>query len=397
MMHPPCSLHITAETLSAWQAQLVAPAEQQRLAQHIPDCPACRHTLARFTRIAQALQTPIPLPSQATIWRGVRQAINTDSARGSHSMPMNKRAIIIGAMASAAVVVTLFAIIIVFLPDAHGPPTALLPSATATLPATVGTTPLPTHPAPTTTPTLAQPGCPTDAGIPSTQIGDILVFMPRLSPITHPGILLTGSHTGKQVAQVEQGNSPKFGNALPQIPDDDRGYYVTLCNTGRTSHILNSVGLQITSFSAMPSPLNIWVGCDVAFNARTRAAGSLGCGGSAGGTDMLHLTWPNSSDVGTSSISAIPAVNLAPNTSYTISIGVDPLPHAGAYTFAAAMTIDQQLPQNPSYATAAPSAVLITGSVAQLWSGQACLNSPTWQSQIPTTTTDQYYVCPEPA
>lgn len=387
-MSEPCPLRLAAETLSAWQARLLSAGEQARLDDHVRQCSACQHILNQFDRIAQALRTPPPMPTQDAVWQGVRHTLDISRLRGQHTMLAANKTVQLGALASAAVLVAIFALVFVLLPQSKRPSTPLTP--TATLPLATTATDQPTQPPPTPKPIYTQAGCPPLATSPTTRIGGIVITDPELISLAYPGITLAGAPTGTKPVQVVQASSPKFGNALAQIPDDDRGYYVTFCNTGKTAHTLSAVGLKIVTFAAAPGPLNIWIACDAAFNAHTRNGGSLGCGGSVGGTDEVHLSWPNGGGAGRiSSVTTIPTVTLAPNTNYTIAIGADVLPQPGTYTFAAGVKVDGQI----VYATA-PSAALITGPVAHTWSGAACLSPSAWQSQIPLTSTDQYYVCP---
>lgn len=52
----------TTEILSAYTDQMLAPAEQAQLGQHLQDCGACQHRLAELAALQHALRT---LPSPA--------------------------------------------------------------------------------------------------------------------------------------------------------------------------------------------------------------------------------------------------------------------------------------------------------------------------------------------
>jgi len=67
-----CAHGLTFATLSAWRDGFLAAAQAERIARHVPDCPACQSILAEFTDIAQRLNT---LSEPAALHTRLRQTI----------------------------------------------------------------------------------------------------------------------------------------------------------------------------------------------------------------------------------------------------------------------------------------------------------------------------------
>jgi photosystem II stability/assembly factor-like uncharacterized protein len=149
-----CSLNLSPETLSAWRSHALPVSEQQTIAGHVPDCQVCQRILSRFERIALAVRTPPSMPSQDDIWYSVSATIASN--RNFKLIPIQGRLPLIS-FGAAAILVSLFASLILILAQHHGPtqtPSATsTPSISPTITSTVTLTPSPTE-----TITIQRPG-----------------------------------------------------------------------------------------------------------------------------------------------------------------------------------------------------------------------------------------------
>ncbi len=107
---PVCTLGLSRETLSAWEAALLPEAETRRLAEHVPTCPTCQRALQRLGQIGDALRaTPVP-GSGELLWQEVRRA-QADGGRRRprrHFVHPLRTVHGFGALAAALLVVVLF-------------------------------------------------------------------------------------------------------------------------------------------------------------------------------------------------------------------------------------------------------------------------------------------------
>jgi hypothetical protein len=198
--------------------------------------------------------------------------------------------------------------------------------------------------------------------------------------------------------------------SLPVNPSTDQGngYLLTICNTGATSHVIRSLTVGITAFTAFSGPLNTFAGCDGWFQRPGSLTGG-GCGGGASLDERLQASFAADATTGVSVTTTqvgtgnrggnannqttppLP-VSLGPGQMLVIGVGVTPPSAPGVYTLAFALNYDD--------VTAAPISTMqptLFDSAAVAWNGQNC-EAPALLSQIPPNDTAGRYICaPSPA
>lgn len=152
-----CTLALSPETLSAWQARLLPSQEQHDIATHIPHCVPCQRTLAAFARMAHILQQEPPASfSGHDVWNVILRHILHEE-RG----PMHTTRPLVG-VAVAAALILIAALVFTHMSKQPGASTLPPPTATTSMVAsptiaatqTATRSPTSTSTLPTLTPTV---------------------------------------------------------------------------------------------------------------------------------------------------------------------------------------------------------------------------------------------------
>ena len=416
----------------------LAPSEAAALSAHLATCAYCRAQLATYDRLDAALSSYLHhyaptapyaddlvaaaiarVASQPTKGPQIDNMMaNTDrrddwtlppassSASSYRRSPRGSRPhqalAVIAALLLVGLAAALFATIS---RNANGPAhngTATVPAATATSSATATAT---------IAPGIVNAGHPCSSdGSGQTkyvQIGDLKVSHARFS-LAYPA--------GELPANLDPARPYLLPDNLPGTPSppvnpstsEGNGYSLTICNTGATSHVIRSLTVGITAFTAFSGPLNTFAGCDGWFQRPGSLTGG-GCGGGASLDERLQARFAadattgasaTTTQVGTGNRGSNPnnqntpplPVSLGPGQMLVVGVGVTPPSAPGVYTFAFALNYDD--------VTAAPISTMqptLFDSSAVVWKGQNC-EAPALLSQIPPNDTAGRYICaPSPA
>jgi outer membrane protein assembly factor BamB len=205
-----CALGIAPSTLSAWRSHLLAPDAMHQIDNHIADCSACKTTLARFDRIAQAVRTPPTMPKGEEIWHKMQQRMNQPPPP---SDPQRQRLVVAGGL-SAVALVAVIAVVVFMLANSNtgsskGP---ALSTSTATNSTTVATI--------TGTGTPNGTGMPAGTGTPSTGsssgTGTPVANRPYLYIQSGGGRVFALNPTNKQIVW-QQNNNHGGGYSVPIV------------------------------------------------------------------------------------------------------------------------------------------------------------------------------------
>ncbi len=281
---------------------------------------------------------------------------------------------------------------------------------------------------PTVTPTidvgLLAKTCGSDfaQNAPFTQVGDLVMSNASLNFLDYPGIKLTDNLTpGKpnQISGPEYSLHPGPSDIIanPNLGQSGshgsagNGYQISLCNVGAKSHELQAVGVKIDTVEVDTSPnINILEECDGAMSSVKRNNVGTGCGGGiVGDYELFKATWPGTIAAGTvaSSVTetddekACPPGNCAPDPFGPFPVALDPgktiklyinmdypIP-IGTYTFALSVQAD-----NGALSIGVTTGPVFLYKIATLWSGIVCETNSVYQSQIPSTGPETFWVCP---
>ena len=292
---------------------------------------------------------------------------------------------------------------------------AIVPTQTAT------NTPMPTA-TPTIDPTVVAQAC-NNSNDPMglfqsgtySQVGDLILTEPILGGLTYPGIKLPDNIPAGRPYELPAaqgiGIHPQNPNLIPAnpylgyTPDAATASYIfAICNTSATqSYTLQSVIAQIaTVIPDTSSNINIQAPCDNTFSSKLREVGG-GCGGATRGAyNMFMVNWPDSINSGTiannvtqessngSNDLGLPPspylpINLKPGQVYYAFINMKDPATPGTYTF----QFGFQTGQGPAWSPS--SAQVFFASHVHVWSGTSCM---AYQSVIPNTSVEKFYVCP---
>jgi hypothetical protein len=250
------------------------------------------------------------------------------------------------------------------------------------------------------------------------QLGDLVISKPALGGLTYPGATLPNDIPSHQPFHLshEQNTAgildehgyvrdPGIVLANPRFSMMGQGsYLVYICNLSpvhsyQLQHAVAKVDTLLLDTSQHP---NVQDGCDSAFSSKQRST-YAGCGGSdAGEYNLFKVTWPQTVQSGTmvnpidqidnatgSSSPPLTAVpyTLAPGKTYMLVVTMEYPALTGTYTFAFGVQTNEGL----ALSTATDPVFLEKN--AATWSGASCWQN--YQAVIPTTTTDQFYVCPD--
>jgi|GEM_PF-3240513 len=250
-------------------------------------------------------------------------------------------------------------------------------------------------------------------------VGNLLFTQAQIGFLSYPGIRIGDNiPQGKPYQEnTRTGTDIHSSDAIianPILNSSGGGYSVTICDTSMTqSYTLQLPSIKIASLTPdLTTSSNIQIGCDLAYSNKDLGGG--GCGGEVPyNPEEFTATWPTTVAVGTSAIvkqtgndlptSFSPAPNpnipqpfgnfpvkLTPHQSITVIMEMPTYPSTpGLYTFAVGMQVDNNSVQ---YAPNITEPVYLNSNVHK-WSGRSCYSNP-WKSQIPSSSTEVFYLCP---
>lgn len=274
------------------------------------------------------------------------------------------------------------------------------------------TTPPAATPSPTVTPIGFEPCGESFKGRDFVQIGDLFVTrvgmaldaptekLPDGTPLK-PFHLATAADLSKYIP-----NSPPTN----PIVDEHRagGYGFSICNDSvAQAHVIQSVTVTISAFTAYTGKLNSWQPCDGFYTRQPAMLSTTSAGGCAAdyfANEYLHATFAASATSGTSvvaqqtgaqdsqdgsqHVTSLPYA-LPPGLAIGVLVGLTVPMTPGAYTFAFSLGVDNG---SPAAISAMPPALF--APVAHKWNGTACA-TPAMQSQLPPAGSQaMYWICP---
>ena len=202
-------------------------------------------------------------------------------------------------------------------------------------------------------------------------------------------------------------NIPDYSGATGPVPpvnptvSDTFGYALDICNTSRTtSHVIKAITVSIAAFTPYSGQLNSWNTCTPAYQRPNGVIGG-GCGGGSAEGEGLHATFASNASAGAQVTAAqvstgtdengghVPPlpIKLGPDQRIRINLGLTPPTAQGSYTFTFSLSYD-----NTPAATISTMPPTLFDSAAVEWSGSNCA-APTLLAQIPTSDTQNRYVC----
>lgn len=134
-----CLLGISDATLSDWRNDLLPPDEAQRLTDHLPTCQACQAHVIAMTRIGELLRAQRVPHASEVVWRSVHDSLQY---KGRNTMTNLQKTLALSGLGTAAIVVTLFAIILVAF-NGHKPANSITRVPTVTVVPTATSIPAP--------------------------------------------------------------------------------------------------------------------------------------------------------------------------------------------------------------------------------------------------------------
>lgn len=192
----------------------------------------------------------------------------------------------------------------------------------------------------------------------------------------------------------------RFGgpaNANPAIAQPG-GIILTICDNGPTATKITGAGVGVMSYAPHASPIDTWQICDGAYQPGVGVTLG-GCGGAVLADEDMRATFPSGAGAGATTSAAMLSasgangygplpVTIQPGQTLTITLAITMPSAPGTYTLG--LTLSG--PDIPS-AQYAPLAPQLFAPVAHQWNGQNC-KAPTMLSQIPTSATSSYFICP---
>lgn len=110
---PACPLGLSADDLSAWRDDALAPAEQQRISAHVSGCAACQRVIAAHEALATAIHADQPPAPDPRAWPQLQARIAAHQSRRGHATAALGRAprrAVWGGLGAAAAVLLLSAL-----------------------------------------------------------------------------------------------------------------------------------------------------------------------------------------------------------------------------------------------------------------------------------------------
>lgn len=104
-----CTEGITPATLASWRDGALSADEAERVAVHVPECPACRAELATHDRLDVALRRMVAPEPDGRLWRAVRDGMNRGRGQRRAEVRAPRLAGGIGAVAAVVLLALGFA------------------------------------------------------------------------------------------------------------------------------------------------------------------------------------------------------------------------------------------------------------------------------------------------